>query len=118
MKFAIKNTQNMMSDYLDNRGAAHTDIHYMNLEKILGIFQSVNIVNTQDFQNTSVVIEDKTEVLSMCTEGLSMSEIDSSIEWINTLILDYKKSGGEESSVQYQVYMTIVNMLQKIKKDK
>lgn len=108
---AIMNTQKMMQDYLRNRGATNTDSHYKNLEKILGIFQSTTATNMQTFQNPSVVVENK-------TEEVPTNDVDDSIEWTKTLISDYKKSGGIESSDQFQGYKAMLSMLQTIKKDK
>jgi len=105
---AIMNTQKMMSDYLNNKGAVKTDSTYQNLEKMLKVFQSGTVAKMYP---TEISVTESVET------DLDPNDVDASIKDVESLIKDFEKSEGNKTSQQYQNYKDMLDMLKDIKKN-
>ncbi len=94
---AIKNTEKMMFDYMRNNGAKNTDTHYINLEKMLKIFQTGVKGNLKVESAKDVDVEEmKTDL-----EEIRLEELEDSINAVEDMMKEFKDKDGDTNNQQY-----------------
>lgn len=110
---AIMNTQKLMSDYLNNKGANKVDSTYLNLQKMLNIFQSSAVSNMYP---ELARVSESNDVKELKAE-LKTNDIDESIKNVEDLIKTFNKNEGQKDTQQFQNYTDLLDMLKDIKKN-
>lgn len=110
----INNTMKMMDDYLKNTGAKSTDQHYVNLEKILKVFQANTPKAAMKLESKKDVDVEQmtTDLIDVKKEGL-----DDAIKAVEDLMKEYKDKEGDVHNQQYANLEDMKKTLMGYKKD-
>lgn len=109
----VNNTKKMMDDYLKNTGAKTSDQHYVNLEKILKVFQTgpqktIKLESKQD-----VDVEQMTN--DIC--DVKKEDLDDAIKAVEDLMKEFKDKDGDTNNQQYANLEDMKKALNSYKKD-
>ena len=109
---SVNNTKKMMDDYLKNNGAKQTDQHYVNLEKILKVFQTGAKANIKLESKQDVDVEQmSTDLVEIKKENL-----DDAIAAVEELMKEFKAKEGDIHNQEYANFEEMKKTLNSYKK--